>query len=86
MTPEQLQEIKAHYANYTGTNGATIQELIAEVERLQAAIKEVMAFNRLRNDRDAYLLATAEWELTGRWGIDGEFTDRPQRGEFGIEE
>lgn len=64
---------------------SNIDELNAKIERQQIALREVMRFNPLRNDRDAYLLAIAQWGLTGKWGAEDEFTEQPQRSEFGLE-
>lgn len=63
-----------------------LDEINARIERQQIALTEIMYFNRLRNDKDAYLLAMAQWGLTGKWGVDNEFTKQPQRNEFGLEE
>lgn len=79
MTPEQLAEIKRNWHSWPVT------DLIAEIERLQAALREQIEYNRLRNDRDAYLLTVAEWGLDGKWGVDKEFSERPRPGEFGLE-
>lgn len=62
-----------------------IKKLLTEIERTQIALKEMIEFNLLRNDRDAYLLAMAQWGLKGRWGVDEEFTERPTRAEFGLD-
>jgi hypothetical protein len=75
MTPEQLAEIEA----------IIIPALCAEVRRLQEALGEIIKFNPLRNDRDAYLLAVAEWGLKEKWGVDLEFTERPQLTDFGLD-
>lgn len=58
---------------------------LAEYERLQSVMKELIAFNPLRNDRDAYLLALSKWGIKGKWGVDEEFSERPQRADFGLE-
>ena len=58
---------------------------LAEHERLQNVLKELIKFNPLRNDRDAYLLALSEWGIKGKWGADEEFSERPQRIDFGLE-
>lgn len=57
----------------------------AEIYRLRSVLRELIEFNRLRNDRDAYLLALAEWGIKGKWGADEEFSERPQRADFGLE-
>lgn len=62
-----------------------IPALITEVRRLQDALEETIKFNPLRNDRDAYLLAVSEWGLKGKWGVDEEFTERPNVSKFGLE-
>lgn len=58
---------------------------LAEYERLQGVLKEMMEFNPLRNDRDAYLLALSEWGIKEKWGVDEEFSERPGRADFGLE-
>lgn len=58
---------------------------LAEYERLQSVLEELMEFNPLRNDRDAYLLALSEWGIKGKWGVDEEFSERPGRADFGLE-
>lgn len=58
---------------------------LAEYERLQSILKELIEFNPLRNDRDAYLLALSEWGIKGKWGAEEEFSERPQRADFGLE-
>ena len=59
---------------------------IEEAEiRLKNVLKELIEFNPLRNDRDAYLLALSEWALDGKWGEYEEFSERPQRADFGLE-
>ncbi len=61
-------------------------KLATEVERMNDALEEVIKFNRLRNDLDAYLLAVSEWGIKGKWGADEEFTDRPDLTDFGVEQ
>lgn len=58
---------------------------LAEYERLQSVLKELLDWNPLRNDRDAYLLALTEWGIKGKWGAEEEFSERPERGDFGLE-
>jgi len=96
MTPEQLQEIKARVeamasnkfkdeAAFIAHSRQDVPALVAEVERLQYALQEQIEYNRLRNDKDAYLLAVAQWGITGKWGVDDEFMERPQPKDFGLE-
>ena len=97
MTPERLAEIKRSWHGWTVTDLiAEIERLRTEAEglraemdrlqnRLQNALGEIIKFNPLRNDRDAYLLAIAEWGIKGKWGIEEEFTDRPRAIDFGLE-
>lgn len=83
-------------ANYTGgfkgdyrcdTPGDLSGEYVplAEYERLQSVLKELLYWNPLRNDKDAYLLALTEWGIKGKWGVDEEFSERPDKAVFGLE-
>ena len=60
-------------SSYERLNDITTNKML----KAQEALKEIKAFNRLRNDLDAYLYDLAEWGI-------GESISKPDRASFGI--
>jgi len=62
------------------TVGDLVQEihhLRAEIERKDAAIKELLFYNRIANDLDEYLADVADWGL-------GEICVKPKSSKYGL--
>jgi hypothetical protein len=61
---------------YVPCPGCEIERLMADIDRMKEAIEYHLEFNRLANDKDAFLYNICEWGL-GR----GE---KPKSEDFGI--
>jgi hypothetical protein len=52
---------------------------MGEIERLTTALREVMQYNGLRNDLDAYLLDLCKWALK-----EGDSDEQPRPERYGL--